>query len=1204
MAASHDSSDDRASPDERLDEDGSDAACGRHLLRRPPRRRTGLRRAAVALTGFVASVGFLAALAAAGLFIKLRQGPIGFDLKPQIVAALDARVGHGYRFDLDGTAIEATDHGPALTIRSLSVRDASSRPIVSAPSAAIALDPMALLVGHIAPSQLDIHDVDLRLVVRPDGQVAISAGADEAAVPLAAAFSGATEPAAPTPHARAAPDLAGAAAPSAESTATVPPHPGNGALRALSAAMRSLVDAATAPDSALNALERVNVTGRLVLDDRIHHTTTTFKNTSLSFTRGPGGAPILSVAADGPAGRWALEARASVAPDGSKLLAVEATDLSLDEITLAGGLKSLGFDFDMPVSAKLAIKLASDGQIDSAKGTFSLGAGYFKLDDPDHEPLLVDAVTGGFHVDRTTDGVEVDRTILRGPTSDFALTGHVDLPRTLEAPWAGRLDLSGAFGSERPGERPIRIAHGGFAFHVVPAEHRVVLDRGDVTGPEVDFKTTAEVRYGPGGIHVMNTSSVRHMPALTVVRLWPSLVSAPVRAWLLANLRGGTVDSGTETGDFDAGDLALMRAERSIADDHIKVDFAVSNLSLGFMNGVPPLVDATGSGVVTGHTFTMQVQHGSMDVTPGRHLTLADGTFRVPENDPKPTPAVVEAHIVGGVDTVADLLSRDALKSYADLPMDAGALHGQVDGHLTVNFLMGDAVPPNSAVVAVNATATSFALDKLIGKEGLSDATIKLDVDPKTGTHAKGEGRIYGAATTIDLHKPPSGAGEAVIALTLDEAARAKAGMANASVKGPVSARITAALASGDRTRASVDLDFGKAGIEGLVPGFSKPAGRPARATLTVLQRDGGVTLDNIAFEGGGAAVRGTVDLDKGGDFASAKLSQVKLSPGDDMRVDVQQSGDALKVAARGANLDARPFLKWLSAPSPAGGTPEPAAKGELDLDLHSTVLTGQNSQAVTGAEVHLVRRAGQVKRLTLSGRIGRQPLTISTAQVDNAPHFLIHAGDAGASLLFMDLYRRMAGGRLDANLVMAGTRLDGYATVHDFSLREDPALRKLAVEGLASQKHEDPAAAVAEAQPFDASDMTFRKLEASFTKSGNIVEVRDGSMFGPTLGATVAGTVDFSRDQVNLSGTFVPLFGVNNLFSQVPLLGPLLGGGRHEGLLGLNYRITGSAANPVLNVNPLSALAPGFLRQIFGALDGSAQNGAGAADPPHLGQD
>ncbi len=1170
----------------------------RHLLRRQPRRRAGrrrigLRRTALALAGFAASVGFLVAVAGGALFLTLRQGPIAFDLKPQIVAALNARVGHGFRFDLAGTAIEATDHGPALTIRALSVSDAAARPVVSAPSAAIAVDPLALMVGRIAPTRLDIHGVDLRLVVRPDGQVAVSAGSDAAAVPLASAFSVApaptvepVEPSAPSPAAAAA-----------------TPRPGNGALRAMSAALRSLVEAATAPDSAINALQRVNVTGRIVLDDRLHGTTTVFQNAVLGFDRGPDGAPSLSVAADGPAGRWSLKARVADGAGGTKALSVEVDDLSLAEISLAGGLKSLGFDFDMPVSAKLAIGLSPEGEIASAQGTFGLGSGFFRIDDPDAEPVLLDAVTGGFHLDAARRGIDIDRTELHGPSTDFALTGHVDLPHAAGGPWSARAELSGAFLPERPGEKPIRITRGTVALRGLPAEDRIVLDKAEVAGPEVDFNATADIRHGPDGLHVHSVSGVKHMQAATLVRLWPSLLAAPVRAWLLANLKGGTVDGGTATVDFDDADFAQMKAEKSVADGHVRVEFGVSGLALSFMNGVPPLTDVAGTGVVTGRSFAMQVQRGALEASPGRRLQLVEGsTFRIPDNDPKPMPAIVDAHVTGAVETVADLLAREALKPYADLPVDSGTLHGQLDGKLNVQFPIGKDVPPNSAVVSASATATGFAFDRLVGKEGLGDATMRLDLDPKAGFRAKGEGRLYGAATTVDVRKPPSGPGEAVIALTLDEAARARAGVTAAGLKGPVAAKVTAALSTGEKTRAAVDLDFGRASIEGLVPGFSKPAGRPARATLTVSQRDGGTTLDNLDFEGNGAVVKGSVDLDREGDFASARFAQVKLSPGDDMRVDAQQSGDTLKVTGRAANLDARPFLKWLSAPGAPGG--EPAAKGALDLDLRANILTGQNSQAVTVAELHLLRRGKELKRLTLAGHLGRQPLTITTSQVDNAPHFLIHAGDAGASLLFMDLYRRMAGGQLDANLVMLGQRLDGYAAVHDFTLRDDPAVRKLAVEGLASQ-HRDDAGAVADAQALDPSAMTFRKLEASFSKTGSVVEVRDGSMFGPALGATVSGTVDFTRDQVNLGGTFVPLFGVNNLFSQLPVLGPLLGGGRHEGLLGLNYRLSGSAANPVLNVNPLSVLAPGFLRQIVGAIDGSARAAPAAGDDAaRLGQE
>jgi len=1160
-----------------------DAACMRHLLRRAPRRRTGIRRACLTLAAFAASVLFIAALAATLVFVRLRQGPITLDLKSQIVAALNSRVGHGYGFDLAGTSIEATDHGPALTIDRLSISDASARPVVSAPRAAIAVDPMALLLGRVAPTRLEIRDVDLHLVILPDGEVAVSAGSNEAAFPLSNAFL------APGGGSR---DSTAITIPPPDATGSTPPRPVNAALRAMSAALRSLVDAATSSDSALNALERVSVTGRLVLDDRTHGVKTVFNNTVLSFDRVADGAATLSIAADGPTGRWSLLARAAAGAGDSKELTVDARDLSLDEITLAGGLHSLGFDFDTPVSAHLAMRLGSDGELDTLKGTFTLGQGYFRLDDPDHEPLLIDSVSGALHLDRTTNGIDIERTEFRAGGSDFIMTGHVDVPHAADDPWAMRIEASGFFGAERPGEKPVRITRASAGLRLYPSGHRLMIDRADVTGPEVDFSDTGEIRQEDAGIRLKNTASVKHMPAEVLARLWPSLIAAPVRAWLLANLRGGTVESGRSIVDLNQADFALMRAERSVADDHVRVDFKLSNLSLAFMAGVPTLDGIDAKGVVTGHTFNMDVARGSMDVSPGHRLVLADGNFHVPDSDPKPTPATIEAHIQGGVDSVADLLSRDALKRYAGPSLDLAAVRGQVDGHLSVRFKLGKDVPPDDAKIGVTATATSFGFDKLIGKEGLSDATIKLDVDP-SGLHAKGEGRIYGSPATIDLRKPVSGVGEAVIGMALDDAARAKAGLnAGGGLKGTVAARITAALVPGDKTRAVVDLDFTRAAIDGLVPGFSKPLGRPGKATLTVLQRDNGITLDNIAFEGGGATVRGTAELDKDGDFVAARLSQVKLSPGDDMRVEAQQNGDVLRITARGANLDARPFLKWLSAPTPATGASnaEPSTKSALDLDLRSTVLTGQNSQAVTGADVHLLRRGGQLRRLTIAGHIGRQPLTITTTQNDATPHILIRSGDAGASLLFMDLYKRMVRGQLDANLVMAGQRLDGYATVHDFTIREDPAIRKLAVEGLASQKREAADGSEAAPQSLDTSAMSFGKLEATFSKTGNIVEVRDGSMVGPALGATVAGTIDFSRDQVNLAGTFVPLFGVNNLFSQVPLFGPLLGGGRQEGLLGLSYRITGSAANPMLNVNPLSVLAPGFLREIFGALDASAR--------------
>ncbi len=64
-----------------------------------------------------------------------------------------------------------------------------------------------------------------------------------------------------------------------------------------------------------------------------------------------------------------------------------------------------------------------------------------------------------------------------------------------------------------------------------------------------------------------------------------------------------------------------------------------------------------------------------------------------------------------------------------------------------------------------------------------------------------------------------------------------------------------------------------------------------------------------------------------------------------------------------------------------------------------------------------------------------------------------------------------------------------------------------------------------------------------------------------------------------------MPAYGVNNLFGKLPVLGLVLGGGQQEGLIGVNFRVSGSTSAPTLSINPLSAIAPGFLRKIFGVL-------------------
>jgi hypothetical protein len=148
----------------------------------------------------------------------------------------------------------------------------------------------------------------------------------------------------------------------------------------------------------------------------------------------------------------------------------------------------------------------------------------------------------------------------------------------------------------------------------------------------------------------------------------------------------------------------------------------------------------------------------------------------------------------------------------------------------------------------------------------------------------------------------------------------------------------------------------------------------------------------------------------------------------------------------------------------------------------------------------------------------------------------------------------------------------EGLLNIRDFVVRGEPALERIA-SGAADDR---------QARPRSAGGVAFSRMRVEFTRSLGRFAVRNGVVWGPSVGATVDGTLDYARDEVRLRGTFVPAYGLNNMFSRLPIVGMFLGGGANEGLLGVTYQVVGSPRAPVLQVNPMSAIAPGFLRKLF----------------------
>jgi hypothetical protein len=369
----------------------------------------------------------------------------------------------------------------------------------------------------------------------------------------------------------------------------------------------------------------------------------------------------------------------------------------------------------------------------------------------------------------------------------------------------------------------------------------------------------------------------------------------------------------------------------------------------------------------------------------------------------------------------------------------------------------------------------------------------------------------------------------------------------------------------------NVDADLTSLKIDNLLPGWVKPAGKPAHATGMLVRSGKDIRFDDLSISGSGAQVKGSVEIDDMSEIVSANFPVFSLSDGDKAMLKADRGSDGiLHVSLYGDVYDGRNFVKA----SLAGHAPEKPKQKQTDLDLDVKIGTvaGHNGETLRGLDLKLQRRGGHIRQFLLKAKIGRDtPLEgdLRPRPSDNHQVVYFETNDAGALFRFTDMYPRMFGGQMWVSMdppTQEQAPQIGSLSIRNFVVRNEPALERV-VAGAPGEKR---------------GSVQFSEMRADFTRFPGKMAVRDGIVRGPLLGVTVEGQVDYVKNDVHLRGTFVPFYGLNNMFGQIPIVGLFLGGGNNEGLLGITYEATGPPGSPHITVNPVTAIAPGLLRKFI----------------------
>jgi hypothetical protein len=383
-------------------------------------------------------------------------------------------------------------------------------------------------------------------------------------------------------------------------------------------------------------------------------------------------------------------------------------------------------------------------------------------------------------------------------------------------------------------------------------------------------------------------------------------------------------------------------------------------------------------------------------------------------------------------------------------------------------------------------------------------------------------------------------------------------------------------------SRVGVEADLTALKLDNILPGWVKVPGKSGKATFNVVKKEQSTLFQDIVVEGGGVSIKGSLEVDQNGDLLNANFPTYAPSDGDKTALKAERSADGvIKVTMRGDVFDGRSFLK--SAITGKDADPRSKTRNvDVDIDLKLGAVAGFNGEALRSVDSKFSRRNGVVKAFSLSGKVGRDtPLSADLrgrGQGQGRDIIVLQTNDAGAFFRFTDMYSKVIGGQLSLAMeppTVEPSAKEGLINVRDFSIKGEAALDRVAAGGSSGTQ----------------GGVSFSALRAEFTRQNGQLTIRDGVVKGPMIGATIEGSIDTVANQVRMSGTFIPIYGLNNMFGQIPVLGLVLGGGNKEGLIGVTYEVVGTPSQPVLRVNPISAIFPGVTRKIMEFNTGKQNN-------------
>jgi len=659
-------------------------------------------------------------------------------------------------------------------------------------------------------------------------------------------------------------------------------------------------------------------------------------------------------------------------------------------------------------------------------------------------------------------------------------------------------------------------------------------------------------------------------------RLWPYFIASTARKWFVKNAKDGIVNSASMQLNFPSGSLPVNDEEMVIPNGAIKIDLSGRDVKFIPWKGLNPLkVDGEVTLKMRDYATTVTMQ-GATQKTKNGDVDFTNSAIIIDGERAGASVFELSGDIAGSLSSIislGDIILPNKLDEL-NIPIDVNNLEGDVKGSLVATFVVPDSNNGEMEQIdyAANGVVNNFNSSDNIGGYSFDSGSFSFSLN-QAGYNFNGAAQIADIDADIIVEGAIDGEQKVIISTELSIKELKDLGFdASSFLKGKV--RVIAQPLGDGLLKLSANLKDAQINFTDL--GLQKNIGVAGLLEAKVLQANDKIKISDLSLSFADIRIAGDMLIDNNNGFQSANFSTFSLSKMDNASLIVKPSKNGLALKIRGERMDLKPMLKRafaLDQPS-VGGVQSTQYAKTLLLDIELKQAIGFYGVVAHNFDLNMNLHGTDLRNVSLQTQFSQgNSVSIVTNPIQDGRIMSMAFADAGTLLRFLNIYPRLLGGSGTLSMTTdAKTNVDtGEINLSNFSLIDESKIAEIL------GNHSDSRSIVA-----NENRVNFKFGKVNFIRKKGQTEIIDGVLDGGEVGGTLRGFINTKDSVYDLTGTYIPLFGLNSIFQKIPLFGVILGGREGEGLIGVTFAIRGPLNKPEFIINPASILAPGMFRSLF----------------------